>query len=52
MIYKFKCGNGLLIYIQHDYISYLTKIKMLCNLKNYETYIIDESNKDKLILMD
>ena len=25
-------GKGLYLYVKHDYISYLDKIKLLCNL--------------------
>ena len=45
-------GKGLYLYIKHDYISYLDKIKLLCNLNNYETTVIDETNESKNIILD
>ena len=38
--------------MKHDYLSYLKKIKLLCNLFNYETSVIDESNENKCMLLD
>ena len=49
---NFHEGNGLFIYVKHDYLSYLKKIKLLCNLFNYETSVIDESNENKCMLLD
>ena len=48
----FQEGKGLYIYVEHDYLSYLDKIKLLCNLNNYETSIIDETNQAKGIILD
>ena len=45
-------GKGLYIYVEHDYVSYLDKIKLLCNLNNYETCVIDETNQAKGIILD
>ena len=49
---NFHEGKGLFIYVEHDYLSYLNKIKLLCNLFNYETSIIDESNPSKCMVLD
>ena len=49
---NFQEGRGLYIYVEHDYLSYLDKIKLLCNLNNYETSIIDETNQSKCIILD
>ena len=49
---NFHEGKGLYIYVKHDYLSYLDKIKLLCNLYNYETCIIDETNQAKGIILD
>ena len=49
---NFHEGKGLYIYVEHDYISYLDKIKLLCNLNNYETCVIDETNQAKGIILD
>ena len=45
-------GKGLYLYVKHDYISYLDKIKLLCNLNNYETCVIEESNESKSMILD
>ena len=45
-------GKGLYLYVKHDYISYLDKIKLLCNLNNYETCVIEETNESKGIILD
>ena len=49
---NFHEGKGLFIYFEHDYLSYLNKIKLLCNLFNYETSVIDESNLNKCMILD
>ena len=49
---NFKEGKGLFIYVEDDYLSYLKKIKLLCNLYNYETSVIDESNQMKCMILD
>ena len=49
---NFHEGKGLYIYVEHDYLSYLDKIKLLCSLKNYETVVIDESNQTKCMILD
>ena len=49
---NFQEGKGLFIYVEHDYLSYLNKIKILCNLFNYETSVIDESNQNKNMILD
>ena len=49
---NFHDGKGLYIYVEHDYLSYLNKIKLLCNLYNYETCVIDETNQAKGIILD
>ena len=49
---NFHEGKGLYIYVKHDYLSYLNKIKLLCNLYNYETCVIDETNQAKGIILD
>ena len=49
---NFHEGKGLYIYVKHDYLSYLDKIKLLCNLYNYETCVIDETNQAKSIILD
>ena len=49
---NFHEGYGLYIYVKHDYLSYLNKIKLLCNLFNYETSVIDESNQNKNMILD
>ena len=49
---NFHEGKGLYIYVKHDYLSYLDKIKVLCNLNNYETVLIDETNQAKCIILD
>ena len=49
---NFHEGKGLYIYVEHDYLSYLNKIKILCNLYNYETCVIDETNQAKGIILD
>ena len=49
---NFHEGKGLYIYIEHDYLSYLNKIKLLCNLNNYETVVIDETDQAKCIFLD
>ena len=49
---NFHEGTGLFVYIKHDYLSYLNKIKLLCNLFNYETSVIDESNQNKGMILD
>ena len=49
---NFHEGYGLFIYVKHDYLSYLNKIKLLCNLFNYETSVIDESNTNKNMILD
>ena len=49
---NFHEGKGLFIYAKHDYLSYLNKIKLLCNLFNYETSVIDESNQNKGMILD
>ena len=49
---NFHEGKGLFIYVEHDYLSYLNKIKLLCNLYNYETSVIDESNQNKYMILD
>ena len=38
--------------MEDDYLSYLKKIKLLCNLYNYETSVIDESNQMKCMILD
>ena len=43
---NFKEGKGLYIYVKHDFIYYLEKVKLLCNLNNYEAFIIDESKEE------
>ena len=45
-------GRGLYLYIKHDYISYLDKIKLVCNLYNFELTIIDESNVNKNLILE
>ena len=45
-------GKGLFIYVEHDYLSYLNKIKSLCNLYNYETKVIDETIQNKCMVLD
>ena len=45
-------GKGLYIYVEHDYLSYLNKIKLLCNLNNYETVVIDETDPTKSMILD
>ena len=45
-------GKGLFIYAEDDYLSYLNKIKLLCNLNNYETTVLDESNQMKCMILD
>ena len=45
-------GKGLYIYVEHDYLSYLNKIKLLCNLNNYETVVIDETDQAKCLFLD
>ena len=47
---NFKEGKGLYIYVKHDFIHYLEKVKLLCNLNNYEAFIIDESKESKFII--
>ena len=49
---NFKEGKGLFIYVEDDYLSYLKKIKLLCNLYNYETSVIDESNQMKCMILE
>ena len=49
---NFYGGKGLYIYVQHDYLYYLKKIKLLCNLFNYEISVIEETNKAKYITLD
>ena len=49
---SFHEGKGLYIYVEHDYLSYIDKIKLLCNLNNYETVLIDETNQAKCIILD
>ena len=49
---NFHDGFGLFIYVKHDYLSYLSGIKLLCNLFNYETSVIDESNTNKNMILD
>jgi hypothetical protein len=48
---NFKEGKGLNIYVKHDFIHYLEKVKLLCNLNNYETFIIDESKEEAKIII-
>ena len=45
-------GKGLFIFVEHDYLSYLNKIKSLCNLYNYETKVIDETIQNKCMVLD
>ena len=45
-------GKGLFIYVEHDYLSYLNKIKSLCNLFNYEIKVIDETIQNKCMILD
>ena len=49
---NFHEGKGLYIYAKHDYLSYLDKIKLLCNLFNYETFVIEKSSLNKNMNLD
>ena len=45
-------SKGLYIYVREDYLSYFQKIKLICNLFNFELKVIDETIETKNTLLD
>ena len=45
-------SKGLYIYVKNDYQSFFHKIKLICNLYNFELKIIDENIESKNLLLD
>ena len=45
-------SKGLYIYVKNEYLSFFEKIRLICNLYNYELTIIDETSEAKNNLLD